>query len=156
MLLRSNIVGVPASCVQQVTASRCKSQLLCAARRCRSQLVCAAHPSCVQQWPFACANCSSVAGSSPQRHSGVARGVLYGLYSVWCCIAVCTYSVVWDCMAVWRRGGGVTMRGACMERHTAKYSEIQQKSIQQTIQSQPSHMAHGAAATPTLRVVKLQ
>ena len=31
-----------------------------------------------------------------------------------------------------------------MERNTAKYSEIQQKSIQQTIQSQPSHMAHVA------------
>ena len=43
-----------------------------------------------------------------------------------------------------------------MERNTAKYSEIQQKSIQQTIQSQPSHMAHVAAVTPTLGVVKLQ
>ena len=48
------------------------------------------------------------------------------------------------------------MRDACMERNTAKYSEIQQKSIQQTIQSHPSQMAHGAAATPTLGVAKLQ
>ena len=48
------------------------------------------------------------------------------------------------------------MRVSCMERNTAKYSGIQQKSIQQTIQSQPSHMAHVAAVTPTLGVAKLQ
>ena len=43
--------------------------------------------------------------------------VLYGLYSVWCmasCMAVCSYSVVWCCMAVWRQEGGGTGRGTCM------------------------------------------
>ena len=42
------------------------------------------------------------------------RGVLYGLYSVWCCMAVLPYSAVWCCMAVWRREGSVTMRDGCM------------------------------------------
>ena len=37
-------------------------------------------------------------------------------------------------MAVWRPEGGVTGRVRCMERNTAKYSEIQQKSIQDAIQ----------------------
>ena len=72
--------------------------------------------------------------------------MLYGLYAVWCCIAVCSYSAVWRCMAVWRRGEGVTMRDTCMERHTAKYSEIQPNSIQPAIQ--PCRACRGSGAWP--------
>ena len=60
--------------------------------------------------------------------------MLYGLYAVWCCIAVCSYSAVWCCMAVWRQERGGTGRVRCMERNTAKYSEIQPNSIQDAIQ----------------------
>ena len=80
--------------------------------------------------------------------------MVYG--AVWLYDHTVLYGAAWGCMAVWRREGGVTMRVTCMERNTAKNSEIQQKSIQQTIQSQPSHMAHVAAVTPTLGVAKLQ
>ena len=72
--------------------------------------------------------------------------MLYGLYAVWCCIAVCSYSAVWRCMAVWRRGGGVTRRVRCMERHTAKYSEIQRNSVQPAIQ--PCRACRGSGAWP--------
>ena len=27
--------------------------------------------------------------------------MLYGLYGVWCCMAVCSYSVVWCCMSLY-------------------------------------------------------
>ena len=27
--------------------------------------------------------------------------MLYGLYAVWCCMAVCSYSAVWRCMALY-------------------------------------------------------
>ena len=66
--------------------------------------------------------------------------------SVWCCMAVCSYSAVWRCMAVWRRGEGVTRRVTCMERHTAKYSEIQPNSIQPAIQ--PCRACRGSGAWP--------
>ena len=49
-------------------------------------------------------------------------------------------------MAVWRRGEGVTMRDTCMERHTAKYSEIQPNSIQPAIQ--PCRACRGSGAWP--------
>ena len=68
------------------------------------------------------------------------------MYAVWCCIAVCSYSAVWRCMAVWRRGEGVTRRVTCMERHTAKYSEIQPNSIQPAIQ--PCRACRGSGAWP--------
>ena len=44
------------------------------------------------------------------------------MYAVWCCIAVCSYSAVWRCMAVWRRGEGVTMRDTCMEQYSCMVS----------------------------------
>ena len=47
---------------------------------------------------------------------------MYGVYAVWCCIAVCSYSAVWRCMAVWRRGGGVTRRVRCMEQYSCMVS----------------------------------
>ena len=51
------------------------------------------------------------------------RGVVpYGVYAVWCCIAVCSYSAVWRYMAVWRRGEGVTMRDTCMEQYSCMVS----------------------------------
>ena len=49
-------------------------------------------------------------------------------------------------MAVWRRGEGVTRRVCCMERHTAKYSEIQPNSIQPAIQ--PCRACRGSGAWP--------
>ena len=49
-------------------------------------------------------------------------------------------------MAVWRRGEGVTRRVSCMERHTAKYSEIQPNSIQPAIQ--PCRACRGSGAWP--------
>ena len=52
------------------------------------------------------------------------RGMLYGLYGVWCCIAVLPYSVVWDCMAVWRREAGVTMREGCMGQYRAVWYTV--------------------------------
>ena len=44
------------------------------------------------------------------------------MYAVWCCIAVCSYSAVWRCMAVWRRGEGVTRRVTCMEQYSCMVS----------------------------------
>ena len=49
-------------------------------------------------------------------------------------------------MAVWRRGEGVTRRVTCMERYTAKYSEIQPNSIQPAIQ--PCRACRGSGAWP--------
>ena len=49
-------------------------------------------------------------------------------------------------MAVWRRGEGVTRCVCCMERHTAKYSEIQPNSIQPAIQ--PCRACRGSGAWP--------
>ena len=83
-------------------------------------------------------------------------GVLYGVYAVWCCVDVCSYSAVWRCMGMYGCMAPGGRRNNAWVMYGAKYSEIQQKSIQQTIQSQPSHMAHVAAVTPTLGVAKLQ
>ena len=44
--------------------------------------------------------------------------MLYG--AVWLYAHTALYGAVWRCMAVWRRGEGVTMRVCCMERHTAQ------------------------------------
>ena len=77
-----------------------------------------------------------------------------GVWVVWCMVLyscmVCMLCMgLYGCMTPeGRRDNASLMYGA-------KYSGIQQKSIQQTIQSQPSHMAHVAAVTPTLGVAKL-
>ena len=68
--------------------------------------------------------------------------MVYG--AVWLYAHTALYGAVCRCMAVWRQEGGVTMRGTCMERHTAKYSGIQRKSIQSAIQSYSRPSAHVA------------
>ena len=75
--------------------------------------------------------------------------MLYG--AVYSCMLI--QRCIWRCMAVWRRGEGVTRRVCCMERHTAKYSEIQPNSIQPAIQ--PCRV-HAAAAARGLDVLKPQ
>ena len=58
--------------------------------------------------------------------------MVYG--AVWLYAHTALYGAVCRCMAVWRQEGGGTGRGTCMERNTAKYSEIQPNSIQPAIQ----------------------
>ena len=42
--------------------------------------------------------------------------MLYG--AVWLYAHTALYGAVWRCMAVWRRGEGVTMRVCCMEPYS--------------------------------------
>ena len=67
------------------------------------------------------------------RTEGCCMGcMVYG--AVWLYAHTALYGTVCRCMAVWRQEGGGTGRGTCMERNTAKYSEIQPNSIQPAIQ----------------------
>ena len=46
--------------------------------------------------------------------------VLYSCMLIQRCMAL--YGAVWRCMAVWRRGEGVTMRDTCMEQYSCMVS----------------------------------
>ena len=56
--------------------------------------------------------------------------MLYGLYSVWCCIAVCSYSAVWRCIRLYgcMAPGGRRDKAWCM--YGATYSEIQRNTAE--------------------------
>ena len=57
-------------------------------------------------------------------------GVLYGLYAVWCCIAVCSYSAVWRCMALYGCMAPGGRRDEVCLLYGATYSEIQRNTAE--------------------------
>ena len=79
--------------------------------------------------------------------------MLYGLYSVWCCIAVCSYSAVWPCMGLYgcMEPGGRRDKVSLM--YGAKYSEIQRNTAEihtadHTVPALPHGACRGGDAHP--------